>query len=89
MIEGRLRHGTDAEIEANYTDTHGATIMWTSQGDRRYLACPFPMKIAVSASAARWPRIRCPRRSCGLRRPGRTDYHPRVRWRVCSSRLGG
>jgi TnpA family transposase len=23
MIEGLLRHGTDAEIEANYTDTHG------------------------------------------------------------------
>ena len=24
MIEGLLRHCTDAEIEANYTDTHGA-----------------------------------------------------------------
>ncbi len=26
MIEGLLRHGTDAEIEANYTDTHGASL---------------------------------------------------------------
>ena len=27
MIEGLLRYGTDAEIEANYTDTHGASLM--------------------------------------------------------------
>jgi TnpA family transposase len=27
MIEGLLRHGTDAEIEANYTDTHGASLV--------------------------------------------------------------
>ncbi|GAA1580575.1 hypothetical protein GCM10009678_74080 [Actinomadura kijaniata] len=26
MIEGLLRHGTDAEIDASYTDTHGATV---------------------------------------------------------------
>ena len=26
MIEGLLRHGTEAEIEANYTDTHGASL---------------------------------------------------------------
>jgi Tn3 transposase DDE domain-containing protein len=39
MIEGLLRHGTDAGIEANYTDTHGATIMWTSQVGRRSPAC--------------------------------------------------
>ena len=25
MLEGLLRHCTDAEIEANYTDTHGAS----------------------------------------------------------------
>ncbi len=25
MLEGLLRHGTDAELERNYTDTHGAT----------------------------------------------------------------
>ncbi|MFJ2406679.1 Tn3 family transposase [Streptomyces xanthochromogenes] len=27
MIEGLLRHGTDADIEANYTDTHGASLI--------------------------------------------------------------
>jgi TnpA family transposase len=27
MIEGLLRHGTEAEIEANYTDTHGASLV--------------------------------------------------------------
>ncbi|POH72169.1 Tn3 family transposase [Arthrobacter glacialis] len=27
MIEGVLRHDTDAEIEANYVDTHGASIV--------------------------------------------------------------
>ena len=27
MIEGLLRHCTDAEIEANYTDTHGASMV--------------------------------------------------------------
>ena len=27
MIEGLLRHDTDADIEANYTDTHGASIV--------------------------------------------------------------
>lgn len=26
MLEGLLRHGTDAQIDRNYTDTHGATI---------------------------------------------------------------
>jgi len=25
MLEGLLRHGTDAQLESNYTDTHGAT----------------------------------------------------------------
>ena len=29
MIEGVLRHCTDAEIEANYTDTHGVVVTWT------------------------------------------------------------
>ncbi len=27
MLEGLLRHCTDAEIEANYTDTHGASVI--------------------------------------------------------------
>src|SRR6266545_2414555 len=27
MIEGLLRHCTTAEIEANYTDTHGASVI--------------------------------------------------------------
>jgi TnpA family transposase len=27
MMEGLLRHGTSAELEANYTDTHGASIV--------------------------------------------------------------
>ncbi|GGM74006.1 hypothetical protein GCM10012275_50910 [Longimycelium tulufanense] len=27
MIEGLLRHCTDAEIEANYTDTHGSSLV--------------------------------------------------------------
>jgi TnpA family transposase len=27
MTEGLLRHGTDAGIEANYTDTHGASLV--------------------------------------------------------------
>ncbi len=27
MIEGLLRHGTDAEIDANYVDTHGASLV--------------------------------------------------------------
>jgi len=27
MLEGLLRHCTDAEIEANYTDTHGASVV--------------------------------------------------------------
>jgi TnpA family transposase len=27
MIEGLLRHGTDAGIGANYTDTHGASLV--------------------------------------------------------------
>jgi Tn3 transposase DDE domain len=27
MIEGLLRHGTDAEIEANYTDARGASLV--------------------------------------------------------------
>jgi hypothetical protein len=31
MIEGLLRHGTDAEIEANYTDTHGVVASWGSR----------------------------------------------------------
>ncbi|MEV1174695.1 hypothetical protein [Nonomuraea sp. NPDC049784] len=29
MIEGLLRHCTNAEIEANYTDTHGAVVTWS------------------------------------------------------------
>jgi Tn3 transposase DDE domain-containing protein len=35
MIEGLLRHLTSAEIDRNYTDTHGASIMWTPQPSRR------------------------------------------------------
>jgi hypothetical protein len=31
MMEGLLNHGTDVPIEANYGDTHGASVMWTSQ----------------------------------------------------------
>lgn len=27
MVEGLLRHCTDADIEANYTDTHGASVV--------------------------------------------------------------
>jgi TnpA family transposase len=27
MIEGLPRHCTDAEIEADYTDTHGASVV--------------------------------------------------------------
>ncbi len=27
MIEGLLRHCTDADIQANYTDTHGASVV--------------------------------------------------------------
>ena len=27
MLQGLLHHGTDADIEANYTDTHGASIV--------------------------------------------------------------
>ena len=27
MVEGLLRHSTTAEIEANYTDTHGASVV--------------------------------------------------------------
>ena len=27
MIEGLLRHGTDAEIEGNHADTHGASLV--------------------------------------------------------------
>jgi len=27
MIEGLLRHGTDAEIEGNHSDTHGAGLV--------------------------------------------------------------
>ena len=30
MIEGLLRHGTEAQIEANYTDTHGVVASWGS-----------------------------------------------------------
>ena len=26
MLEGLLHHGTDAQLDRNYTDTHGATI---------------------------------------------------------------
>jgi TnpA family transposase len=26
-LAGLLRHGTEAEIEANYTDTHGASLV--------------------------------------------------------------
>lgn len=37
MIEGLLRHLTSAEIDRQYTDTHGASIMWTSQVDLRSL----------------------------------------------------
>jgi hypothetical protein len=35
MMEGLIRHAADIDsnIEANYTDTHGASIMWTSQVD--------------------------------------------------------
>ncbi|MFE5560211.1 Tn3 family transposase [Streptomyces sp. NPDC056544] len=29
MIEGLLRHCTDAEIESNYVDTHGDVVTWT------------------------------------------------------------
>jgi len=28
-LKALLRHGTDAEIEANYTDTHGVVVTWT------------------------------------------------------------
>jgi hypothetical protein len=33
MMEGLIRHAADvdSQITANYTDTHGASIMWTSQ----------------------------------------------------------
>jgi TnpA family transposase len=27
MIEGLLRHCTDAPVEANYVDTHGASVV--------------------------------------------------------------
>jgi TnpA family transposase len=27
MLEGLLRHGTEAEVEANYTDSHGASVV--------------------------------------------------------------
>jgi TnpA family transposase len=27
MIEGLLRHCTDTDIEANYVDTHGASVV--------------------------------------------------------------
>lgn len=30
MIEGLLRHCTDAEIESNYVDTHGASVVGPS-----------------------------------------------------------
>ena len=33
MVEGAIRHGTTMNVEGNYTDTHGQSFMWTSQGD--------------------------------------------------------
>jgi hypothetical protein len=35
MMEGLIRHAADIDsaIEANYTDTQGASIMWTKQVD--------------------------------------------------------
>ncbi|MCW2916855.1 MAG: transposase [Actinomycetia bacterium] len=35
MIEGVLRHCTEMVVDRQYTDTHGASIMWTSQEDLR------------------------------------------------------
>ena len=40
MIEGLLRHGTEAEIEANYIDTHGASLVRVCRAAR--LQAPAP-----------------------------------------------
>jgi TnpA family transposase len=45
MIEGLLRHGTDAEIEANYTDTHGASL----SGSSVHLGVHFPVRFIYPA----------------------------------------
>ncbi|MFM9582963.1 MULTISPECIES: Tn3 family transposase [Streptomyces] len=39
MIEGLLRHCTDAEIESNYADTHGASVVGSRSPSCSTSAC--------------------------------------------------
>jgi TnpA family transposase len=64
MIEGLLRHGTDAEIEANYTDTHGASLVGFAFTELLgFKLLPRLKNIgaiqlyAHEASLAAWPRL--------------------------------
>ena len=51
MIEGLLRHGTEAEIEANYTDTHGASLVGSrSPSCSASSSCPGSRTSARSSS---------------------------------------
>jgi TnpA family transposase len=60
MIEGLLRHGTDAEIEANYTDTHGASLVGSAFTELLgFKLLPRLKNIGASSStppAPTWPR---------------------------------
>ena len=64
MIEGLLRHGTDAGIEANYTDTHGASLVGFAFTELLgFKLLPRLKNIgaiqlyASDASQAAWPRL--------------------------------
>jgi hypothetical protein len=67
MIEGLLRHGTDAEIEANYTDTHGASLVGFAFTELLGFKLLPRLKnigaIRLSPPAPTWPRGRSWRRS--------------------------
>ncbi|MGH3533482.1 MAG: Tn3 family transposase [Pseudonocardiaceae bacterium] len=61
MVEGAMRHDTNMTVETNYVDSHGASIMWTSQVDLRspwmgWWDRSSPRRWRDRAHWERWPR---------------------------------
>jgi len=64
MLQGFLHHGTDAEIEANVTDTHGASIIGSGSANCSASAC-YPGSSGSVRSASTAPG--CPATPSGRR----------------------
>lgn len=62
MIEGPLGHGTDAEIESNRVDTHGASVVGFAFTDRT-MAHRLPRPVSAGAEPVGRVRVGCARAS--------------------------